>query len=82
MDVIATMTSKGQVTIPKSVRERLDLDAGDSIHFRVEEGRALIAKLPSFLDMAGTVSLPAGKAKLPWDEVRRRAWEDATRDEP
>jgi AbrB family looped-hinge helix DNA binding protein len=29
----ATMTSKGQVTIPQDVRQRLNLDAGDRIEF-------------------------------------------------
>ncbi len=31
----ATMTSKGQVTIPKQVREQLHLHAGDRIEFLV-----------------------------------------------
>ena len=30
---IATLTSKGQVTIPKPVREALGIDAGDEIDF-------------------------------------------------
>lgn len=32
-----TMTSKGQVTIPKDVRERLRLRTGDKLCFQVEE---------------------------------------------
>ena len=36
----ATVTSKGQVTIPVQVREKLGLVAGDRIEFvEVEEGR-------------------------------------------
>ena len=35
----ATITSKGQVTIPKDVRTRLGVDAGDRVEFiEVEEG--------------------------------------------
>jgi antitoxin PrlF len=30
---IATMTSKGQMTLPKSVRDRLGLQAGDRVEF-------------------------------------------------
>ncbi|MDP8956942.1 MAG: AbrB/MazE/SpoVT family DNA-binding domain-containing protein, partial [Actinomycetota bacterium] len=33
MDVPATVTSKGQITIPKSVRERLHLKTGDRVWF-------------------------------------------------
>jgi len=72
MDARARMTSKGQVTIPKSVREALALQEGDELLFRVERSRALLAKTPDFLDLAGTVSVPAAKRSTPWDEVLRR----------
>lgn len=72
MDTSAKITSKGQVTIPKSVRDALDLHAGDEIVFRVERSRAVIAKTPSFLDLAGTVPIPAGKRGTAWEEIVRR----------
>jgi antitoxin PrlF len=31
--ITATMTSKGQITIPKDIRAQLDLHAGDKISF-------------------------------------------------
>ena len=72
MDVRAKMTSKGQVTIPKSVREALDLHDGDEVLFRVERSRALLAKTPHFLALAGSVPVPAGKRGTGWDEVFRQ----------
>ncbi len=33
----ATMTSKGQITVPREVRERLGLAAGDRVDFCFEE---------------------------------------------
>ncbi len=33
----ATITSKGQVTVPKKVRDQLHLKAGDRIEFLVDE---------------------------------------------
>ena len=36
--VIATVTSKGQVTIPKRVREKLRLHTGDKLEFIITQG--------------------------------------------
>lgn len=71
MDTSAKITSKGQVTIPKSVRDALELSEGDELLFRVEDSRAVIAKTPHFLELAGTVRVPAAKRGTPWDEVLR-----------
>jgi len=76
MDARARLTSKGQVTIPKSVRDALGLREGDDILFRVEHSRAMVAKTPDFLDAAGTVPVPAGKRGAPWNEVLRRTRAD------
>jgi antitoxin PrlF len=65
-------TSKGQVTIPKSVRDALGLHEGDELLFRVERSRAVVAKTPDFLDLAGSVPVPAAKRGTPWDEVIRQ----------
>lgn len=34
---LATITSKGQVTIPKAIREQLGVKSGDKVDFRVGE---------------------------------------------
>jgi antitoxin PrlF len=72
MDVAAKVTSKGQVTIPKEVREALGIGEGDQLVFRVEKHRAILARTPDLLDLAGAVDVPAQKRGVPWDEVRRR----------
>lgn len=72
MDVAAKVTSKGQVTVPKVVRDALGIRDGDEVIFRVEGNRALLARTPNFLDLAGTVSVPAAKRNVAWDEVVRR----------
>ena len=71
MDLAAKVTSKGQITIPKAVREALGIAAGDQIVFRVEQHRAMLAKTPNLLELAGTVEVPAAKRGVAWDEVRR-----------
>ena len=44
MDVAARLTSKGQLTVPKSVREALGLREGDSVVFHLEGSRAVLAR--------------------------------------
>jgi AbrB family looped-hinge helix DNA binding protein len=41
----ATVTSKGQTTIPKDVREAAGLKAGDRIHFTVLEDGTIILRV-------------------------------------
>lgn len=46
----ATVTSKGQITIPKEVREELGLRVGDRVAFRVlDDGRAIVE--PETIDL-------------------------------
>jgi AbrB family looped-hinge helix DNA binding protein len=57
----STLTSKGQTTIPKDVRKRLNLHPGDRLEFVIDEdGRVLL--LPATLDvseLAGMLKRPA-----------------------
>lgn len=71
MDAAAKVTSKGQVTVPKPVRDALGIDEGDEIVFRVEGNRAVMARTPDFLDLAGSISVPAARRNVAWDDVLR-----------
>ena len=42
--MIATLTSKGQITLPKEIRERLSLDAGAMLDFQILENNTIIAR--------------------------------------
>jgi len=42
----ATLTRKGQITLPKSIRERLDVEAGDRIEFIESEQGFLVVSAP------------------------------------
>ena len=74
MDVPATLSSKGQITLPKSVRDALGLKEGDRVLFRVLEGRAVLAKVEDFLDLAGSVSVAPGKRGAAWPEIKASTW--------
>lgn len=56
MEQRARVTSKGQVTVPKGIREALGVRAGDSLVFEVENGGAkvrVVREPVSFADYAG-----------------------------
>lgn len=40
----ATLTTKGQVTIPKEVREHLGVDTGDRVSFVVQDDGVVVVK--------------------------------------
>lgn len=71
MDVAAKVTSKGQVTVPKLVREALGIHEGDELVFRVEGERAVLARTPDLLSLAASVEVPAGQRNTRWDDVIR-----------
>jgi antitoxin PrlF len=52
----ATLTSKGQVTLPKSVRERLGVEAGDRLEFESEQGSLVVAATRDIRSLKGIVS--------------------------
>jgi antitoxin PrlF len=72
MDATAKVTTKGQVTVPKVVRDALGIEEGDEVLFRVEGNRAVLARTPDFLQLAGSIKVPAAKRNVAWDDVIRR----------
>jgi antitoxin PrlF len=71
LDIAAKLTSKGQLTVPKAVREALSLEPGDQVLFRVEDSRAVMARTKDFLEMAGSVEVPSGREGRGWEDIRR-----------
>lgn len=52
----ATITSKGQITIPKPVRDALHLRAGDRVSFLVRED-GVVEVRPATVDLASLVGM-------------------------
>ncbi|HEX9969292.1 MAG TPA: AbrB/MazE/SpoVT family DNA-binding domain-containing protein [Acidimicrobiales bacterium] len=73
MEAAAKISSKGQITIPKPVRDAMGVEEGDWVIFRIEGDRAVVARTRHLLDLAGAVSVPAHKRGTPWDAVRSGA---------
>ena len=72
VEVAARMSSKGQLTVPKAVRDALGIGEGDNVVFRVEGDRAVLARTPDFLALAATINVPASRRNTAWDDVVRK----------
>lgn len=61
---VATLTSKGQTTIPKEIREKLGLKPGTKLHFNLmPDGTISVrAKTGTIMDLAGILHRPGMKA--------------------
>jgi len=64
---LATMTSKGQITLPKEIREALGLEPGTKVDFRLlDDGRVEMRKaVPDPLAVAGILRREGERALSP-----------------
>ncbi|MFP4615123.1 MAG: AbrB/MazE/SpoVT family DNA-binding domain-containing protein [Thiohalorhabdus sp.] len=62
----ATISSKGQITLPKDLRDQLHLQTGDRVTFLVEEDGSvrLIPKHLSIRDLRGSLPKPSRPVSL------------------
>jgi antitoxin PrlF len=69
----AKMTSKGQITIPKSVRDALGLKVGTTLTVVVDDGKAVLSpRSVRAIDLAGILGKPprgAGMAVSDMDKA-------------
>lgn len=70
MEVAARLTSKGQITLPKAIRNALGLHEGDRVVFRVEGSYAILARTADLLELAGSVSVSPAQRGADWQDVR------------
>ena len=68
----ATVTAKGQITIPKRVREALGLRVGDQVVFLLEDGKAYLHPI-SRRDIKELYGVFAGRRPFPGRDVEREA---------
>lgn len=69
---VATMTSKGQITIPKEMREDLGLIAGSKVMFiRLDNGQyRILPRTRRAQDLVGILHIP-GQATITIEEMNR-----------
>lgn len=75
----ARITSKGQITIPKQVRERLGLEPGDALEFWFEDDRLEVrpVRRRRVKEFRGLFHVPQARD---FAEERSRAWSARARE--
>ena len=77
---LSTLTSKGQIVIPKQIRDRLDLHAGDMMDFVLQEDGSVLLK-PATEDvhsLSGALARP-GQGRVSLDKMRQAILDRASR---
>lgn len=66
-----TLTSKGQVTVPREIRERLGLKAGDKLAFHLLSNGTVVMRQRgrTVADIGGMLHQP-GRPTVPVEEMR------------
>lgn len=68
----STLTKRGQTTVPKEVRERLQLESGQRVAYRVEGDRVYLEAQPRGAGgLRGALAAPGG-GEPPEDAARAR----------
>jgi len=59
----ATVSSKGQITLPKRLRTRLGIQTGDLVTIEARDGRIVIQKAPHIFELIGIGGRSVGAAR-------------------
>ena len=73
MAQVTTLTSKGQVTIPKEIRDQLGLKPSDKIMFSLENGHVTLRRAYPALEEV--------VSSIPAIDVPMKEWDDIVQDE-
>jgi AbrB family looped-hinge helix DNA binding protein len=75
--VLARVTTKGQVTIPVTIRKALDIEEGDQLLFEIDDdqtARVRVVKQRRLMDLYG--ALPATRPFLGKQAIREEVGKD------
>lgn len=76
-ELVSTVSSKGQITIPVEVREYLGIKTNDKIAFVIDQDGVVRLRVPQYSSVA---ALRGAAGRLPqplsWQEMQQIAYED------
>jgi AbrB family looped-hinge helix DNA binding protein len=76
-EIVSTVSSKGQVTIPVEVRKRLGLGRGDKLSFVIADSGRVELKVPRYPNVTSLrESLQGPEKEYSYDDMKEIAYED------
>ena len=73
MDGFSTITQKGQVAIPKSIRDYFDLKPFDKVHFAIENNKIVAEPILATSDMRGFISAQKSLSKAEMKNIVKKS---------
>ncbi|HEY6871188.1 MAG TPA: AbrB/MazE/SpoVT family DNA-binding domain-containing protein [Geobacteraceae bacterium] len=70
--MLSTVTSKGQVTIPKEIRDLLHIHSNDKVDFVLEGEKVVLVPVKTLKDLRGAVRAE-GKGDFALERTRAKA---------
>ncbi len=67
------ITRKGQVTIPKEIRDILALKESDNLEVRIVGNSVVMEKLETFESLRGSVKMPQKYKNMSWEKLEKLA---------
>ncbi|WP_135853360.1 AbrB/MazE/SpoVT family DNA-binding domain-containing protein [Halorussus salinus] len=78
---VVRVSKKGQTTIPKSLREKFDIDAPGRVRFReTESGEIVVEPVPHPSDLRGSLASEKRESGEVWEELDEMRREDEERE--
>lgn len=74
MAITAKITQKGQVTIPRKIRDKL---GSEVVEFDIVKGQIIIRPI---ISIAGSLRDYAEKESMPFKKAREKAWDEIARE--
>lgn len=69
---VATITSKGQLTLPKDIRDALHLRQNDRVAIVIEDGVAVIRPIKgNILDIGASIKISVKEKPIDFKKVRK-----------
>jgi AbrB family looped-hinge helix DNA binding protein len=75
-----TLTSRGQITIPKKIRKALNLETNDKVTVMVKDDMVILKPIKgNILDIGASIKIPDSEKPIDFKKVREQVIDNISR---